>query len=228
MMCEGTVQTEKGKIHCNPSSPGTSQMSCPFSWRTTCKDADLPHGLLHERLPHHCQHVGKFVDCTNLWVSWVTFKNMGDDTYAYISIFFSVRHYKTVYTTNLGRSVIQAWSCMHVGMLIWKSHASKTVTCLPSSSHNHHLNNSLPHCPTLSPTVATILYFFLWNFSYFIAIFHLQKHTFVYLKVDTGPWKQCPMLSPTVSTTAELTNSPYSPAWVIATGAKNNKFFCWN
>ena len=55
-------------------------------------------------------------------------------------------------------------------------------------------------------------------------IFHLQKHPFPYLEVHSGPWKECPMVSPAVSTTAELTNAPHSPAWVIATCAKNDKF----
>ena len=77
---------------------------------------------------------------------------------------------------------------------------------------------------TSSPTVSTISYFFLWNFPYFIAIFHLQKHPFLYLEVHTGPWKQYPTLSPTVGTTTELTNAPYSPAWVIVTGEKKKKF----
>ena len=60
-------------------------------------------------------------------------------------------------------------------------------------------------CPTSSPTVSTIPYFFLSIFPYFIAIFHLEKRLFPYLEVRTGPWKQCPTSSPTVSTTIELT-----------------------
>ena len=81
------------------------------------------------------------------------------------------------------------------------------------------------HCPTSSPTVNTLLNFFLWNFPHFISIFYLLKHPFPYLEVHSGPWKQCPMMSPAVSTTAELTYAPYSPARVIATCAKNDKFF---
>ena len=88
------------------------------------------------------------------------------------------------------------------------------------ASHSIFGNAYWKHWPTSSPTVATIPYFFLWKFPCFIAIFHLQKHTFLYMKVHTGPWKQCPLLSPTVSTIADVTNAPYSPAWMIATGAK--------
>ena len=40
------------------------------------------------------------------------------------------RHYKTVYATNLGASVIQARSRMRVGTLIPKSHVSQIVTQL--------------------------------------------------------------------------------------------------
>ena len=67
------------------------------------------------------------------------------------------------------------------------------------------------HCPTSSQTVSTIPHFFLWKFPYFIAIFHLHKHTFLYLEVHTGSWKQCSMLSPAVSTTAELTSATSFP-----------------
>ena len=48
------------------------------------------------------------------------------------------------------------------------------------------------------------LLFLLVKFPLFIPVSHLQKHTFLYLKVHPGPWKQCPMLSLTVCTSAEL------------------------
>ena len=44
------------------------------------------------------------------------------------------RRYKTLYTTNLGASMIQAQLRACVGTSIWKSHTSQTVTRLPSSS----------------------------------------------------------------------------------------------
>ena len=45
-----------------------------------------------------------------------------------------------------------------IGTLIRKSHTSQTVTRLPSSSHNHHLNNGLlPWCPLVTPTTTNIL-----------------------------------------------------------------------
>ena len=67
------------------------------------------------------------------------------------------RHYKAVYTTNLGTSMIQVRSHPCIGTLIQKSHTSQTVTWLPPSSHNHHLNNSLPPChPLVTPTTTNI------------------------------------------------------------------------
>ena len=67
--------------------------------------------------------------------------------------------------------------------------------------------------------------FLSWEISPILLLFFICKSTHFYLEVDTGPWKQCPMLSPTVSTTAELTNAPYSPAWMIAMGAKKMTSF---
>ena len=57
------------------------------------------------------------------------------------------RHYKTVYATNLGASMIQARSCARVRTLILKSHVSQIVTRLPSSHTSsttacHHVNHS--------------------------------------------------------------------------------------
>ena len=67
------------------------------------------------------------------------------------------RHYKTVYATNLGMSMIKAQSCACVGTLIPKSHVSQMVTRLPSSSHNHQLNNGLPpRRPLVTPTTTNI------------------------------------------------------------------------
>jgi len=40
--------------------------------------------------------------------------------------------------------------------------------------------------------------FCLLIFLYFIAIFHLEKRTFPYLEVHTGPWKHHPTSSPTI------------------------------
>ena len=67
------------------------------------------------------------------------------------------RHYKTVYTTNLGASVIQAQLRACVRALMQKSHASQTATRLPSSTHNHHLHNGLPpHRPLVTPVTTNI------------------------------------------------------------------------
>ena len=45
-----------------------------------------------------------------------------------------------------------AWAHTHIWTLTQKSHAPQTVRWLPSSSHNHHLNNGLPPCcPQTSP-----------------------------------------------------------------------------
>ena len=74
------------------------------------------------------------------------------------------------------------------------------------------------HCPTSSPTVSTLPYFFLWNFPYFITIFHLQKHPFPYLEVHNGPGKQwAPLLSSPMHPTA-------LPEWLQHV-QKNDKFF---
>ena len=59
-------------------------------------------------------------------------------------------HLQTVYSIKIWAWV---WLHMQVRMLIKKSHVSQTVMLLPSSSHNHHLNNSLPLCrPQVTPT----------------------------------------------------------------------------
>ena len=99
---------------------------------------------------------------------------------------------------------------------------SFSMATLSIFGNMHYTLKSLPNIITNSA------YFFLWNFPYFITSLHLQKHPFPYLEVHSGPWKQCPMVSPAVSTTAELTNAPHSPAWVIATYAKKWQVFCWN
>ena len=58
--------------------------------------------------------------------------------------------------------------------------------------------------------------------------FPLFYHYFSLTKAPISIFGSAQWPRKTVSTTAELTNAPYSPAWVIATYAKKWQVFCWN
>ena len=79
------------------------------------------------------------------------------------------------------------------------------------ASHSIFGNAYWKHWPTSSPTVATIPYFFLVKFPLFYCYFSFAKaHISIF---ESAHW--------TLKTAPNVvTNAPYSPAWMIATGAK--------
>ena len=121
-------------------------------------------------------------------------------------------------TSSSTVSTIHLWFC-DVSLFHWFSIATLSIF-----GNVHYTLKSLPNIITNSE-----------HPSLFLPVkFPLFYHYFSFTKAPisifgSAPWplKKVPN-SPSVSTTAELTYAPYSPAWVIATCAKKWQVFCWN